>query len=42
MRIEGWRIKNLFDWCFAVVSFIVFVLLEGALIYSYLVFVHVL
>ena len=33
--IDGWKVKNWFDWCFAVSSFIVFLVLEGAIIYSY-------
>ncbi len=40
--IEGWRIKNFFDICFAILSFIVFLLLEAALIYSYFVFIRLL
>ena len=39
---QGWRIKGWFDWSFAVLSFVVFVLLEATLIYSYFVFVRVL
>ena len=37
--VEGWQIKNFFDFCFAVLSFIVFLLLEAALIYSYFVLI---
>ena len=40
--IEGWRIKNFFDICFAILSFVVFLLLEAALIYSYFVFIRLL
>ena len=40
--IQGWQIKGSLEWCVAVLSFVVFVLLEAALIYSYLVFVRVL
>jgi hypothetical protein len=40
--IEGWRIKNFFDFCFAILSFIVFLLLEAALIYSYFVLIKLL
>jgi len=40
--VQGWRLKSWFDWCFAILSFVVFLLLEAALIYSYFVFVHVL
>jgi len=40
--IQGWEIKGWFDWGVAVLSFVVFALLEAALIYSYLVFVRVL
>jgi hypothetical protein len=41
-RVQGWRLKSWFDWCFAILSFAVFILLEAALIYSYFVFVRVL
>jgi len=41
-RIEGWQIKNFFDICFAILSFVVFLLLEAALIYSYFVLIHLL
>jgi len=40
--IEGWQIKNFFDLCFAILSFVVFLLLEAALIYSYFVLIHLL
>jgi len=40
--IEGWQIKNFFDFCFAILSFIVFLLLEAALIYSYFVLIKLL
>ena len=40
--IEGWRVKNFFDFCFAILSFVVFLLLEAALIYSYFVFIRLL
>jgi len=40
--IEGWQIKNFFDICFAILSFVVFLLLEAALIYSYFVLIHLL
>jgi hypothetical protein len=33
--IDGWKIRNWFDWWFAVTSFFVFVTLEGVIIYSY-------
>jgi hypothetical protein len=33
--IDGWKVRNWFDWCFAVTSFIVFLVLEGVIIYSY-------
>ena len=39
---QGWRIRGWFDWSFAVLSFLIFVLLEATLIYSYFVFVRVL
>jgi len=39
--VQGWRVKGWFDWIFALLTFLVFVLLEAALIYSYLVFVRV-
>jgi len=40
--VQGWRIKNRFDCGFAILSFILFVLLEAALVYSYFVLVRVL
>ena len=40
--VQGWRIKNRFDCGFAILSFIVFVLLEAALVYSYFILVRVL
>ena len=40
--VQGWRIKNRFDCSFAILSFIIFVLLEAALVYSYFVLVRVL
>ena len=39
--VHGWRIRNWFDWSFAVSSFVVFILLEAAIIYSYFVFARV-
>jgi len=33
--IDGWKVRNWFDWCFAVTSFLVFLGLEGVIIYSY-------
>ena len=41
-RIERWRVKNAFDLCFAILSFVVFLLLEAALIYAYFVFIRLL
>jgi hypothetical protein len=34
-HIDGWQIKNRFDWLFTAGSFIVFLSLEAALLYSY-------
>jgi len=39
---QGWRIRGWLDWSFAVFSFLIFVLLEVTLIYSYFVFIRVL
>lgn len=33
--IDGWQIRNVFDWLFTATSFLVFLALEGALLYSY-------
>jgi len=41
-RVQGWRIKNRFDCGFAILSFVVFVLLEAGLVYSYFILVRVL
>ena len=38
--IDGWKIKNWLDWLIAMVSFVLFLLLEGAIIYSYFVFLR--
>jgi hypothetical protein len=35
---SGFRIKSFFDWLFAVVSFLIFLALEGALLYVYFVY----
>lgn len=37
---SGFRIKSFFDWMFAVVSFLIFLALEGALLYAYFVYMH--
>jgi len=39
--IDGWKIKSLLDWWFATASFMVFITLESAMIYSYFVFLHI-
>jgi len=39
--IDGWKIRSLLDWWFATASFMVFVTLESAMIYSYFVFLHI-
>ena len=33
--IDGWQIKTRFDWFFSGASFVVFLCLEGALLYAY-------
>jgi len=35
---EGWRIKGLFQWSVAMASFVLFLLLEGCLLYAYYVY----
>ena len=40
--VQGWRIKNRFDCGFAILSFVVFVLLEAGLVYPYFILVRVL
>jgi hypothetical protein len=39
---DGYKIRNWVDWCFAVGSFAVFVILEGALLYAYFVYLRTL
>jgi hypothetical protein len=40
--VDGWQIKNWVDWSFAVVSFLAFLALEGAIVYSYFVLLGVI
>jgi len=40
--IDGWRIRNWVDAMFAWTSFVVFVVLEAAIFYSYCVFLRVI
>jgi hypothetical protein len=36
--IDGWKIKSWMDWTIAMLSFVLFVIFESAIIYSYWVF----
>lgn len=40
--IDGWQIKSWLDWGFALVSFVVFLALESAIIYSYFILLNVI
>jgi hypothetical protein len=35
---DGWKIKSWLDWTIAMLSFLLFIIFEGAIIYSYWVF----
>ena len=36
----NWRMRSWFDWLFALASFLVFICLEGALLYAYYTFLN--
>lgn len=36
--IDGWKIRSWLDWTVAMISFVLFVILESAVIYSYWIF----
>jgi hypothetical protein len=38
--VDGFRARSFVDWLFAVVSFLLFLALEGALLYAYFTFVN--
>jgi hypothetical protein len=38
--VNGFRARSFVDWLFATLSFLVFLALEGALLYAYFVFVN--
>ena len=35
LAVNGWKIKNWFDWMFAMASFAIFLTLEATIVYSY-------
>jgi hypothetical protein len=38
--INGFRMRGIFDWVFVMLSFLVFLVLEGAMVYAFFVFVN--
>jgi cytochrome c oxidase subunit IV len=38
--VDGFRIKGFLDWAFVMLSFLVFLALEGAMVYAFFVFVN--
>ena len=37
--VKGFRIKGFLDWAFVALSFLLFLVLEGALVYAFFVFI---
>jgi len=40
--VDGWKVKTWKDWAVAWTSFVVFIVLEAALFYSYCVFLRLI
>jgi hypothetical protein len=38
--VNGFRVRSFVDWLFAILSFVVFLALEGALLYAYFTFMN--
>jgi hypothetical protein len=38
--VNGFRVKSFFDWAFVMLSFLVFLALEGAMVYAFFVFMN--